>query len=126
MAVRGVAGGGTQLALPLGLPDAPALRELSGWEAMLADYRTLGMTVTSTPSEAIVLHTLAHGCLQKPTLVGSGTTCLGYGTMPGRHRRGPPGTGHRRVRLDDSRAPLRGPARPRYCGASRTRRSPGG
>jgi error-prone DNA polymerase len=49
MAARGVAGGGTQLALPLELPDAPALRELSGWETMLADYRTLGMTVTSHP-----------------------------------------------------------------------------
>jgi Cytochrome c len=34
------------------------------------------------PSEGIVLHTLANGCLQKPTVVGSATTCLGYGTMP--------------------------------------------
>ncbi len=42
-------GGGTQLALPLELPDAPALRELSGWEALLADYGAIGMTVTSHP-----------------------------------------------------------------------------
>ncbi len=48
-AARGVAGGGTQLALPLALPEAPALRGLSGWEALLADYDTLGMTVTSHP-----------------------------------------------------------------------------
>ena len=33
-------------------------------------------------SEAIVLHTIANGCLQKPTVVGAGNTCLGYGTMP--------------------------------------------
>ncbi len=46
---HGVTGGGTQLALPLELPDAPALRELSGWEALLADYGSLGMTVTSHP-----------------------------------------------------------------------------
>ena len=37
---------------------------------------------TLQPSKAIVLHTLAHGCLEKPAVVGSGTTCLGYGTMP--------------------------------------------
>jgi hypothetical protein len=30
----------------------------------------------------LVLHTLAHGCLQKPVLTGSPQTCLGYGTMP--------------------------------------------
>jgi error-prone DNA polymerase len=45
---HGVAGG-TQLALPLALPDAPALRGLSGWEEMLADYATTGMTVDSHP-----------------------------------------------------------------------------
>jgi hypothetical protein len=41
------------------------------------------------PSEAIVLHTLANGCLQKPVTPGSGTTCLGYGTMPADIVQGP-------------------------------------
>jgi error-prone DNA polymerase len=48
-AAHGVRGGGTQLALPLELPQAPALPELSGWESLIADYSTLGMTVTSHP-----------------------------------------------------------------------------
>jgi len=68
MAARGVAGGGTQLALPLGLPDAPALRELSGWEAMLADYRTLGMTVTSHPM-ALLRSRLPAGSIDSRELV---------------------------------------------------------
>ena len=34
------------------------------------------------PSDGIVLHTIANGCLQKPTVLGAATTCLGYGTMP--------------------------------------------
>jgi hypothetical protein len=34
------------------------------------------------PSDAVVLHTLANGCLQQPTVAGSGTDCLSYGTMP--------------------------------------------
>jgi error-prone DNA polymerase len=41
--------GGTQLSLPLELPEAPRLSELSAWEAMVADYGTLGMTVRSHP-----------------------------------------------------------------------------
>jgi len=41
--------GGTQLALPLGLPPAPELRELSPWEAMLADYRSTGMSAGAHP-----------------------------------------------------------------------------
>ena len=48
-AARGVRGGGTQLTLPLELPQAPALPELSGWEELVADYSTTGMTVTSHP-----------------------------------------------------------------------------
>ena len=41
--------GGTQLALPLDLPAPPALRALSRWEAMLADYSSTGLTTHSHP-----------------------------------------------------------------------------
>jgi error-prone DNA polymerase len=37
-------GEGTQLSLPLELPDAPELERLTGWEAMIADYATTGLT----------------------------------------------------------------------------------
>jgi error-prone DNA polymerase len=45
---RGVPGG-VQLALPLDLPAPPALRELSVWESMLADYGSTGLTVHAHP-----------------------------------------------------------------------------
>ncbi len=35
---------------------------------------------TLRPGEALVLHTIKNGCLQKPT--GPDNACLGYGTMP--------------------------------------------
>jgi error-prone DNA polymerase len=41
--------GGTQLALPLGLPAPPALRRLTEWERMLADYGTFGLTTRTHP-----------------------------------------------------------------------------
>jgi error-prone DNA polymerase len=41
--------GGTQLALPLDLPAPPSLRQLSAWEAMLADYGTIGLTTRAHP-----------------------------------------------------------------------------
>ncbi|MDE3132395.1 MAG: hypothetical protein KGL16_14685, partial [Acidobacteriota bacterium] len=34
------------------------------------------------PPKALVLHTIANGCLQKPTASQSNSFCLGYGTMP--------------------------------------------
>jgi len=34
------------------------------------------------PSASLVLHTIAHGCLQHPAFANSGTNCLGYGNMP--------------------------------------------
>ncbi|MHB8657778.1 MAG: DNA polymerase III subunit alpha [Solirubrobacteraceae bacterium] len=49
--------GGVQLALPLDLPAPPELRELSGWEAMLADYGTTGLTVHEHPL-ALLRHRL--------------------------------------------------------------------
>jgi error-prone DNA polymerase len=60
-AAHGVRGGGTQLALPLELPQAPALPQLSGWETLVADYSTLGMTVTSHPM-ALLRSRLPQGC----------------------------------------------------------------
>jgi error-prone DNA polymerase len=41
--------GGTQLALPLDLPSPPSLRDLTEWEAMLADYSTTGLTTGAHP-----------------------------------------------------------------------------
>ncbi len=41
--------GGVQLALALEAPAPPRLRELSGWEAMAADYATSGLTVNAHP-----------------------------------------------------------------------------
>jgi error-prone DNA polymerase len=40
---------GTQLALPLELPRAPALGALSEWDAMVADYATTGLTLGPHP-----------------------------------------------------------------------------
>jgi error-prone DNA polymerase len=65
--------GGTQLALPLDLPAPPALRGLSSWESMLADYGTTGLTTAAhplallrprLPRDAVTsrdLETLPHG-----------------------------------------------------------------
>jgi len=65
--------GGTQLALPLDLPAPPKLRRLTGWESMLADYGTTGVTVDAhpigllrdrLPADAVRsrdLETMAHG-----------------------------------------------------------------
>jgi len=41
--------GGTQLALALDLPAPPALRSLSQWEGMLADYAATGLTAGTHP-----------------------------------------------------------------------------
>jgi len=40
---------GTQLPLPLPLPEAPRLPALEAWDAMIADYRTTGVTTTTHP-----------------------------------------------------------------------------
>jgi error-prone DNA polymerase len=45
--------GGTQLALPLDLPAPPKLRELSRWEAMLADYSSIGLTTHAHPMKLL-------------------------------------------------------------------------
>jgi error-prone DNA polymerase len=43
--------GGTQLALPLEPGDAPALRELSPWDRLLADYGSTKVTIHEHPLE---------------------------------------------------------------------------
>ena len=43
---------GTQLALPLDLPGAPALEPLAAWDAMVADYATTGLTLGRAPGRA--------------------------------------------------------------------------
>jgi error-prone DNA polymerase len=40
---------GVQLALPLGVGEAPPLPGLTGWEAMIADYSTTGLTTAEHP-----------------------------------------------------------------------------
>jgi error-prone DNA polymerase len=44
---------GTQLALPLEAPAAPALPSLGRWERVLADYRSTGMTLGDHPMELL-------------------------------------------------------------------------
>ena len=41
--------GGTQLSLPLEVPEAPALAPLVPWESMIADYATVGLTLGPHP-----------------------------------------------------------------------------
>ncbi len=41
--------GGTQMALPLETPGAPALRPLGAWDEAIADYRSIGMTLGEHP-----------------------------------------------------------------------------
>ena len=54
---------GLQLALPLDLPAPPRLNPLDAWQAMLADYATIGMTLRD--------HPLA---LLRPRLAGAATS----------------------------------------------------
>jgi error-prone DNA polymerase len=63
--------GGTQLALPLDLPTAPRLRELSDWESLLADYGTTGVTLNAHALE-----------LLRPTLPAGSVTSKDLETIP--------------------------------------------
>jgi hypothetical protein len=40
---------GTQMALPLDLPEAPGLAPMADWDAMIADYATTGLTIHRHP-----------------------------------------------------------------------------
>ncbi len=52
---------GTQLALALDLPAAPALRGLGDWEALVADYATTGMAIAHHPFELLRAHLARDG-----------------------------------------------------------------
>ena len=44
---------GTQLALPLEVPEAPDLRPLTPWESMIGDYATTGLTLGPHPMKLL-------------------------------------------------------------------------
>jgi error-prone DNA polymerase len=44
---------GTQLSLPLEVPDAPTLRPLTPWESMIGDYATTGLTLGAHPMQLL-------------------------------------------------------------------------
>ena len=44
---------GTQLSLPLEVPEAPELRSLDRWEGMVADYATTGLTLGPHPMKLL-------------------------------------------------------------------------
>ena len=51
---------GTQLALPLELPDSPRLRSLSRWQRLIADYASSGVTVDDHVMAALRPRLTAH------------------------------------------------------------------
>jgi len=59
--------GGVQLALPLDLPAPPELRALTSWEAMLADYGSIGLTADAHPI-ALLRDRLPDGVVASPAL----------------------------------------------------------
>jgi error-prone DNA polymerase len=61
---------GTQLALPLDLPDAPELRELGPWDRLLADYGSTGVTLREHPME-----------LMRPDLPGHAVTSADFASI---------------------------------------------
>jgi error-prone DNA polymerase len=58
---------GTQLALPLEVPEAPALRPLDTWQSMVADYATTGLTLGKHPM-ALLRPSLAEGVVSSRDL----------------------------------------------------------
>ena len=65
---RAAGGDGTQLALPLELPDAPRLRPLSRWQRLIADYATAGVTVGDHVMAALRPRLTAHLLATSPQL----------------------------------------------------------
>jgi error-prone DNA polymerase len=67
---RGLGDGMTQLSLPLEVPEAPALRELGGWDAMVADYATTGLTTQAHPLGLMRAGLAARGAVSSADLTG--------------------------------------------------------
>jgi error-prone DNA polymerase len=65
---------GTQMALPLDLPQAPALAPIADWDAMIADYATTGLTVHRHP-----LRLLRPGLRARGTVTSTDLATLRHG-----------------------------------------------
>jgi error-prone DNA polymerase len=81
---------GTQLALPLGVGEAPPLPGLSGWEAMIADYSTTGLTTAEHPLGLLREELRAQGMVSNGDLgrLRHGTTVRLGGLVVARQRPG--------------------------------------
>ena len=65
---------GTQMALPLNLPEAPALAPVEEWDAMIADYATTGLTVHRHP-----LRLLRPGLKARGTVTSADLEAMRHG-----------------------------------------------
>jgi error-prone DNA polymerase len=65
---RAVGRSGTQLALPLELPEAPRLRPLTRWQRLVADYAATGVTVGDHAIAALRPRLTAHMLATSPQL----------------------------------------------------------
>jgi error-prone DNA polymerase len=61
---------GTQLSLPVDLPQAPALAGLGDWDAMIADYATTGLTIHRHPLRLLREGLAARGAVTSADLAG--------------------------------------------------------
>jgi error-prone DNA polymerase len=64
----GVGEESTQMALPLDLPQAPALAPMADWDAMIADYATTGLTVHRHPLRLLRAGLKARGTVRATDL----------------------------------------------------------
>jgi error-prone DNA polymerase len=80
----------TQMALPLNLPDAPALAPVEEWDAMIADYATTGLTVHRHPLRLLRPGLKARGTVTSADLEGMrhGATVSIGGLVVARQRPG--------------------------------------
>ena len=86
---------GTQLALPLDLPQAPALAAVGAWDAMIADYATTGLTTTATRCALLRDGLTARGTVSSAELGRPAARRRGARRRPGRRA---PAAGNRQGR----------------------------